>query len=681
MKSIINLLLFCVLLAGDATAQEEGRKFQLLYRDGTSLTTQFSGSTLMWTDVSELGQMTRKPIEAGKIKSLTLTIEPASSQLSEILKYINQLDSDNFFEREEAETMLQKVGLRFRSMMERNTKLKTSDGTYRLKRVLSSLRSKSKGKSVFALDVLELEDGSKLSGDAGIEGLEFIFPGDKKVAIKRKFIERISKANQSLLTRSDPGETIETKLFHDHAPFMETPGLRLVDFENKPDGTILRSLDKNVSNAFVNYGLVLGTEYPMGCVGISGYDIKGGDRPVGGNSVCVYQSRTRTVKRFKGVMEITFCQPGKQNVPHGVKDIGMFLSRVNHSRDMLVEAYDSMGRLIGVCESNDEPCTFCGISSNVPIAKVRVLSNPWLMELRRENVPEKMRALQKVDSDYAVDSIMFSNPVPIDSLRKEKHFFGKNGDLVLANWIRVFDKDRIELGSKNVQLMSIGLNDANTIVLKTIPKTLPNRKSNSWMAMLRDNSVVRWNTGSLLQSPTLGEKLSRDDVIAIWPAWKKPQLPLAGDIKDGGNALVYPGCRVIVKTVDVDEKGFRWSDGEVRTEELHEMREDKVDQRPDDLPDKVEPRKTDYSFKDFASVPEYETPTIWFKQPSTVQSKQGIIRLDGEEVLVYGPEAIFQLKSIGRKEIVLTYGERELTIPLNRVVAIVPSEDQQSNAN
>lgn len=681
MKSIITFALLCVLLATDAVGQEESRKFQLLYRDGTSLTTEFAGTTLMWTDVSDLGQMTKKPIEAAKIKSLTLTIEPASTQLAEILKYINQLDSDNYFERDEAELMLRKVGSRFRSMMERNTKLKTSDGTYRLNRVLSSLRSKSKGKSAFALDVLELEDGSTLTGDAGVEGLEFIFPGDKKVAIERKAIERISKANAPLTTRTNSRKAIETKLFHNHAQFMETPGLRLVDFENKPDGTVLRSLDKNVSEAYVNYGLVLGTEFPMGCVGISGYDIKGGDRPVGGNSVCVYQSKTRTVKRFKGVMEITFCQPGKQNVPHGVMNIGMFLSRVNHSRDMLVEAYDSMDRLIGVCESTDEPCTFCGIRSTVPIAKVRVLSNPWLMELRRANVPAKMRALQKVDTDYAVDSIMFSAPVPIDSLRKEKHFLGKNGDLVTANWIRVFDKDRIELGAKNVQLMSFGLDDANTIVLKPVPKNPPNRKvDRSWMAMLRDNSIVRWSPGSLLQSPTLEEKLSRDDVVAIWPACTKPRLPLENDVKDGGNVIVYPGCRVITAKVDFDEKGFRWSDGEVRTEDLHEMREDKVDQRADDLPDKVEPRKTDYAY-DVAELPEYETPTIWFKKPTAVLGNQGYLRLDRGEVMVYGPDALFQLKSVDARQIVLTKGDKELALPLQRIVAIVPPQSQDSNAN
>jgi len=661
--------------------KSEDRKFQLLYRDGNILTSQFAGTTLMWTDVSELGQMSKKPIEVSKIKTLSLTMLPASSQLAEILKLINQLDSDDFFVRDEAEQTLRKVGSRFRSMMERNKKLKTSDGTYRLKRVLSSLRSKSRGKTEFALDVLELEDGTRLTGDAGTEGLEFIFPGNKKAIVERKAVNRISRANDRLVTRKDSLKSIETKLFHNHAEFMKTPGLRLVDFENKPDGTPLRSLDKNISEAFVNHGVVLGTEFPMGCVGISGYEIKGGDRPVGGNSVCVYQSKTRTVKRFKGVMEITFCQPGKQNIPHGVTSVGMFLSRVNHSRDMLVEAYDSMDRLIGVCESNDEPCTFCGISSTVPIARVRVLSNPWLLELRRQDAPKEKRALQKVDTDYAVDSIMFSNPVPVDSRRKDRHFLGKNGDMVAANWVRIFDQDRIELGARNVQLMSVALADANTIVLKPMTKSLRNRKSNKlWMAMLKDNSVVSWNPASLLRSSTLGETIPQEDVVAIWPAYKKPQLPLAGDLADGGNALVYPGCRVIVPKVEYDAKGFRWTGGDVRTEDLHEENEEKVDQQSDDVPDNVAPRKTDYGFN-IADLPEYETPTIWFRKPTSVLAGQGIIRLDGDELLVYGPGAFFQLKSIDEKQIVLTFRDKDLTLSIKKMVSIVPPQDPSSDAN
>jgi hypothetical protein len=229
--------------------------------------------------------------------------------------------------------------------------------------------------------------------------------------------------------------------------------------------------------------------------------------------------------------------------------------------------------------------------------------------------------------------------------------------------------------------MSVGLDDANTIVLKPIQKLLPNRKSNRfWMAMLRDNSVVRWRPGMPLESPTLGAKVSRDDVIAIWPACKKPQLPLENDLADGGNVLVFPGCRVVTAKVDFDEKGYRWSDGDVRTEDLHEMRDDKVDQRADDLPDEVAPRKTEYSF-DVSDLPEYETPTIWFDKPTAVLASQGIIRLSDNEMIVYGPEALFQLRSIDSRQIVLTWSGKELTIPLSKVVAIVPPQELESNAN
>ena len=674
---ILCCSLLCVLFApllSPAVAQQQTQSVQLLYRDGTILTGQFVDPTLLWTDVSESGQMTKIPIEVNKIKSLTLTLEPASANLADVLKLISDLDSDDFFVREEAEQRLKKAGSKFRSMIERNTKMKTPDGTYRLKRVLSSMKSNSTN-SEFALDVLKLADGKKLTGDAGNKSFDFVFQGDRKVSVARNMIERISRANPELTTRPAGREVVETKLFHNHARFMKTPGLRLVDFQSRPDGSSLRSLDKNISDSFVDFGLKLGTEYPMGCVGISGYDIKGGDRPVGGNSVCVYQSKTRKVKRFQGVMEITFCQPGKKNVPHGVNNIGMFLSRVTHSRDLLVEAYDVTDRLIGVCESSDEPCTFCGISSTVPIARVRVLSNPWMLELRKLNAPEDKRAGQKVDQDFAVDSVMFSNPVPVDSLRKDRHFLGRNGDMVAASWVRIFEKDRIELASRSIKLLSVGLDAANTIVLKPIPKTLPNRRSDkAWMAMLSDNSIVRWNPTAPLKSTTLGQDLDHNEVIAIWPAIKKPQLPLAGDFDDGPRVIVYPGCRVVGADVEFDGKGYRWTKGEVRAENLHEENEQKVDQRSDDLPDKVAPRKKSYSF-DVSSLPEYETPTIWFKQPTMTLASQGVIRLDAGEMLVYGKDALFQLKSIDARQITITFGEKELSIPLGKVVSIAPPQE------
>ena len=376
--------LACVLVTSNATAQTDKLPFQIEFRDGTTLTSEFVDAQLMWTDVTKLGEMIEKPIDVSRVVSVTLSNEPGGEKLAEVLNLINQLDSDDFFEREEAEKQLKKNGRQFRSLLQQHQTLQTPDGTYRIKRLLSTLRvNRQKGQTGFTLDLLVLDDGTKLKGDVGREDIKFSIQG-RTVALPRQNLLKITRANAELKTRTDRSELVEAEIFHDHSKFMQGRDLKLVDFEHRPDGSVLKSSDRDITKQFVDFGLMLGTEFPKGTVGISGgYSLRGKDKPVSGNSICVYASKSRTIDRFFGVMEITFCQPGKQNVPHGVRDFGLFIGDITHSRDFLIEAYDTLDRLIGVWEANDEPFTFCGISSSVPIAKIRVLSNPWALELRK----------------------------------------------------------------------------------------------------------------------------------------------------------------------------------------------------------------------------------------------------------------------------------------------------------
>lgn len=685
LKSTLQLIILtCVLMASNALAQTDSPSFQIEFRDGTTLTADFVDAQLMWTDVTNLGEMTKKPIDVSRIVSIKLTNEPASAKLAEVLNLINQLDSDDFFEREEAEKLLAKNGRQFKSLIQQYQTLKTSDGTYRIKRLLSKLRSNNKKRqSGYALDILVLDDGTKLKGDIGRENIKFSLRGNT-IALPRQNLLRISRANPEFKTRTARRDFVEAKIFHDHTKFRKDRSLKLVDFELQPDGTPLRAVSGKitmVATEFVDFGLLLGTEFPKGCVGISAYPLKGKDKPVGGNSICVFASKTRTMERFFGVMEFTFCQPGKQNVPHGVKDFGMFIGEITHSRDFLIEAYDSLDRLIGVWEANDEPFAFCGFSSSVPIAKVRVLSNPWALELRKlypDDLPVNVRR-HVVDKDYAVDSIMFSKPVPIDSIRKDRHLLGRNGDLIPANRIRILDQDSVEIGSRYVGILNVDLSQTSTVGLKAIPRTLPSKFRNNstiWMAMLRDNSVLQWNPDSFLQSTTLKRKLSLENVVAIWPAGRQPHMPLAGDFEAGKNVLVYPGCRVATSEISVDDKGFRWNDGEVLMQNLYEANDQKINQRgpTKDLPDKVSPRKKDYSF-DTKSMMEFEKPTIWFDRPTSMLSTQGALRLDNGEMLVYGPDAMFDLKSIDKGKVIMTFGGEDVMILLSKVVSIVPPQE------
>ena len=138
--------------------------------------------------------------------------------------------------------------------------------------------------------------------------------------------------------------------------------------------------------------------------------------------------------------------------------------------------------------------------------------------------------------------------------------------------------------------------------------------------------------------------------------------------------LVYPGCRVASPEVEFDSKGYRWDKGTIRTENLHEVDDTKVDQRSDDQPDDVAPGKQEYSL-DVSGLSEFEIPTIWFDRPTSILASQGVIKLDGGEIIVFGEGALFQLESIGPKFIVLKWQGKDLQIPVSKVVSIVPAQN------
>ena len=128
--------------------------------------------------------------------------------------------------------------------------------------------------------------------------------------------------------------------------------------------------------------------------------------------------------------------PNQGSVAAGVMEFGMQMARVNHSRDFIVEAYNADNQLLASVESSDEPCVFSGIKSTQPIAKIRILSNPYLFRIDRA-----------IDEDYAVDSICFSPPVPIDSLtpKDQPSVTLNNGDLLKTNKIKLSGPDAISI--------------------------------------------------------------------------------------------------------------------------------------------------------------------------------------------------------------------------------------------
>ena len=82
-KTIQQLACVCVLFAATTSvlvaSEPTDSQFQIEFLDGTILTSTFTEPKLMWTDVSEFGEMKKRSIDVSKILSLTLAEEPALS--------------------------------------------------------------------------------------------------------------------------------------------------------------------------------------------------------------------------------------------------------------------------------------------------------------------------------------------------------------------------------------------------------------------------------------------------------------------------------------------------------------------------------------------------------------------------------------------------------------------------
>lgn len=658
------LILLASLRPGPANAEQ----FKVEFRDGTIATVDLPDQPIKWTVVSSSGQVTSRSIELGKLESLLLTESPASEQLVEIIELIRQLDSEDYWQREEAEAELKVLGKRYKKILSQEKLLTSSDAKYRLRRILNSM-STSKVEGSVDLDRAKFTNGQTVLGDAGELAIPAIYFG-KTVDLDRTSIRKIYRPQGSQPTRPDKSETVKVQLFHDHVPFLKAGKVKLFEFEKDSLGRPLSKLGiVEVNDAWVDNGLVLGTEFPNGHVRVSSYEFIGKNRPVGGLSICNAGSKTsNTHNRFRGVMVITFCEPGARESARGVHQFGCFLAKVNRSRDFLLQAYDSMGNLLGVSEANHESCTFCGIKSSVPIAKIRILGNPWVRELR---LREKWKRTS-VDLDYAVDGLFMSEPVDIDSPQLAPHYQLRNGDYGLLTSAQPQSENEIEVFSRPLNRFQLKLEDTKSITFARASGAGPR---DQWMIRTTNGSHLLWDPATE-KSPWMKESFPIKDIVAIWPASTSARYPVDGDFDKGKNVVCFPGCRIATDDLKLETGQFSWTSGNRLEEDLFveiEGREKVLSEAHDN----VDPGKTKFSWE-IRKLKQYQTPTIWLAPPTSLTADVGIVKLMTGEQIVYSNGGFFELKSLDRKEITFERNGNTIKVPIREVASIHPPQSQAS---
>ncbi len=638
-------------------------EFQVsLKNDGSTITVEIDQSqTMSWTDVLDNGEMSTRKISFSKIRQLILSESPASEQVANIKGLLTQLAGDNWADRETSEQKLSdsKIGGPFRKLIESQADHPVFEVRYRIERILSKLDSQS-SQNESEFDTLIMADGSEHAGDAGEFNLKCVYRG-KKVSFQRAQLSMIANSATKVAMAVSGKGAVKTELFHDHRGAFFLPAQTTVDFEKSPSGLAFDARS-DVSEKFVAAGLKMGTEVD-GFVGISGYGFKYAGLPPSGNSICVFEEGSKYPRRFRGIMNFQFCVPNQPSVAAGVHEFGLFIARVNHSRDMILEAYNADGQLLACVESTDQHCVFSGVKSNELITRVRILSNPHLFRVDRA-----------IDEDYAVDNVCFSEPVAVNS--DVSGFSNPEKKTAVTNLIRLRNGDAIKssdlkLSSKNAlialenQEIEIGLDEIASI---QFPNKLDPPDTAMWKIMLEDQSMIHVLPDAKgFTSTSFNQiKATKDQISALWISKNPLRYPLKGDFKSGQELLVFPTCR-IVDRIQFNNEGFSWDESAVKLQQpIFTGKED-----PKDEEDPTPPF-TNIKFTD--PWPE-NVPSVWFNEPQKRDDSHGRLRLtDGQQLTLgkktAGESSRFQFVRFEAEQLIISVDGKTAEVPFNKVLSI-----------
>ncbi len=654
---LLGLVLFQACPEQNTLKAEE---FKISLQSGTVITVDVKTPTLKWTRVSDSGESSEETIEIARLNRMILSESPVGKKVETIRQLITNLASDSYQKRELAEERLSEpeTAGQFIEMLQSNLDHPNFEVRYRIQRILRKLEEEDATEQDNQFDRLYFSDGQIAEGDLGNLSLELSYRG-RPLNLKREQIAMIASPSPPLVS-AERGKKIDVQIFHQPRNIFYRVDQTIIDFEKSPDGVELRR-PADVNQTFVPVGLKLGTEQ-KGYVGISGYGFKfGPEKRAGGNSICVYETVGTYSKRFKGVMEISFCMPNQGSVAAGVMEFGMQMARVNHSRDFIVEAYNADNQLLASVESSDEPCVFSGIKSTQPIAKIRILSNPYLFRIDRA-----------IDEDYAVDSICFSTPVPIDSLAPKDQPSVKlnNGDLLKINKIKLSGPDAISINPVGEQNYKIGFDEIRSINFnhsfqkdpQSFTRLRPKRVLDTWTAMISDGSILFIKPGIPMNSTLFPKvQLELETFTGMWLTRNPSRLPMKSDFEKGKNVIVFPTCRIIPEIISFADYGFTWNK---RAEKIIQDLKIEGDEKDQDDPT---PNMDQVNYETASAE---SSPTIWLKPPRSINASQGrIILADGQQLVLNG-DLKFQLAKIQEDQITISIGKEIATIPLDQIQII-----------
>lgn len=618
------------------------------FRSGTSLTGDIAEPSIAWTTVAANGAVSQFEYKISQIKTLTLSKSESSAQMIQIRQLLNQLGDEDYHRREFAEAQLKEIGGAFRATVESFADHASYEVRYRVKRLLEekSFKASSAGREV---DRITLTDGTKWEGEATDFALTLNAHG-KAIRLDRQKVAGMKarpKTRSGVGGSGAAGQALKVELFHRYKDFFNDKQKEF-RFDARSDGSPY-GINERIDDAFVAEGVRF-KNVERGFVGVSPFSFKYEKLPVGGKSVGLLgQQRGRN---YKGVLEITFCQPGNPNVTAGVHEFGTFIAKVNFRRDIILEAYDAQGQLLATVEATDQKCVFAGVKSNQLIAKVRVLSNPYLKKIER-----------MIDDDFAIDTMRMSRPVPtrVHRLNLTREVQLRNGDLIQWAGLNLKRDSMVNVIITKVADKNLSL-DFPLEKLSSVYFARSIKSSSAWQALLSDGSQVNVLPGKSFRSQQFGFEVKPSDFVGCWPAASAPRLPVAGDFVAGQNdpLIVFPTCRLQTAGIKFAADRFSWSVKKKLQQPL-QLGDKDTDEDPT-------PQQTAFKYADTLAN---QLPTVWMRAPKMLPAVGSFIYLTDGQRLAFGEGAQFELKDFGTRSITVAHRlGRDKTIPIKDVYSI-----------
>jgi len=634
-KSVFALLLLVWILgslAPDAQGQEP-RKAMLSSANGSTIQVEVLTPQISWRDLVPGAAAEFRTIPLNEIELLVTAPQARTQVVNTIKGLVVQLGDPDYRKREAAETELKQLPSdQVAALLNTATESPSAEVSYRAKRILSGRTPKPVNPDQF--DWLRLTSGQVLRGDAGDLQLSVRFR-DKVLNLARGEFNALSFRPAA---SAKPSSTTTTSQL---IPWESAPqGLTDIDFDRDFVGQD-RENATNVNEQYVFQGIRFSTEIP-GNIGIRTIPLESDKFGVGVRGICVFDRRNpETVSIFRGTTRMEFCQPGLGGLTSGVRQLGLVASTIDFPRDIILQAFNSDNQIVAQVEANEPKFAYFGLQAAEPIALVRVLSNPYLLQVQR-----------KVDETYLIDGLKISTPERIIPSRAAAEMLTtlKNGDLLAGGSLEFAADGKAKLNYPALGL-SIDLNatEIESIVFPNSGPIQPDPKSNRWFALLSDRSVVEVQVGKEFEVNRLDNRpLQRERIVALWSHRDYLRYPLSGDNDQKRTALVFPTSRIVCDNLDLSDEAYSWEAGNPQTLlQPIKLPQNSQGEIPDENP------APQFSKLDWVDPKETQIPSIWFAPPPASNPKLGFVSLKNGEQLSFGPGAEFQLESINSDAVVL----------------------------